>query len=95
MSIEQLTAFLERVSQDPELQQRLRRQQGEAKISGSGDLEDAVAMAQEIGFEVSKADWLRYQAQQTLAMSDEQLEGLTGSYVAYYVFYPQLKIPLY
>jgi predicted ribosomally synthesized peptide with nif11-like leader len=35
-------------------------------------------MAQEAGFDVSKADWLRHQANQTLELSDEELEGVSG-----------------
>jgi hypothetical protein len=35
-------------------------------------------MAQEAGFDVSKADWLKYQAKETLELSDEELEGVTG-----------------
>ena len=35
-------------------------------------------MAQEAGFDVIKADWLRYQAKQTLELSDEALDGVTG-----------------
>jgi hypothetical protein len=35
-------------------------------------------LAKEAGFDVSKADWLRYQAKQTLELSEEELEGDTG-----------------
>jgi len=35
-------------------------------------------MAKEAGFDVSKADWLKYQANQTLELSDEELEGVAG-----------------
>jgi hypothetical protein len=35
-------------------------------------------MAQEVGFDVSMADWLRYQAKQTLELSDEELAGVAG-----------------
>jgi predicted ribosomally synthesized peptide with nif11-like leader len=37
-----------------------------------------VALAKEAGFEVSKADWLKYQAKHTLELSDEELEGVAG-----------------
>ena len=37
-----------------------------------------MAIAKEAGFDLSKADWLRYQANQTLELSDEELEGVTG-----------------
>jgi predicted ribosomally synthesized peptide with nif11-like leader len=48
------------------------------KLKGAADLHAAVAIAKEAGFDVSKADWLRYQAKQTLELSDEALEGVTG-----------------
>ena len=48
------------------------------KLKGAEDLDAAVAMAKEAGFDVSKADWLRYQVRQTLELSDEALEGLAG-----------------
>jgi hypothetical protein len=35
-------------------------------------------MAKDAGFDVSKADWLRYQANQTVELSDEELEGVAG-----------------
>jgi len=37
-----------------------------------------MAMEKEAGFDVSKGDWLRYQANQTLALSDEDLERVAG-----------------
>ncbi len=66
MSAEQLTALLSKLNDDAGLQE---------KLKGAADLDAAVAMAQEAGFDVSKADWLRYQAKQTLELSDEELEG--------------------
>ena len=33
---------------------------------------------QESGFDVSKADWLKHQAKQTLELSDEELETVSG-----------------
>ena len=69
MSEEQLSAFLAKLKEDAGLQE---------KLKGAGDLDAAVAMAQEAGFDVSKADWLKYQAKQTLELSDEELEGVTG-----------------
>ncbi len=72
MSEEQLSAFLAAVTEDAELQE---------KFKGAADLDAAVAMTQEAGFDVSKADWLKYQAKQTLELSDEELEGVTGGSV--------------
>ena len=48
------------------------------KLQGASDLDAAVALAKEGGFDVSKADWLKYQAKQTLELSDEELEGVAG-----------------
>jgi predicted ribosomally synthesized peptide with nif11-like leader len=48
------------------------------KLKGAADLHAAVAIAKEAGFDVSKADWLRYQAKQTLELSDEELEEIAG-----------------
>ena len=69
MSEEQLSALLAKIKQDAELRE---------KLKGASDLDAAVAMAKEAGFDVGKADWLRYQANQTLELSDEELEGVSG-----------------
>ena len=69
MSEEQLSALLARLKEDAGLQENLK---------GAADLDAAVAIAREAGFDVSKADWLKYQANQTLELSDEELEGVAG-----------------
>jgi predicted ribosomally synthesized peptide with nif11-like leader len=69
MSEEQLSALLAKLKQDAGLQE---------KLKGAADLDSAVALAKEAGFEVSKADWLRFQAEQTLELSDDELEGVAG-----------------
>jgi predicted ribosomally synthesized peptide with nif11-like leader len=69
MSEEQLSALLAKLKDDVGLQE---------KLKGAADLDAAVALAKEAGFDVSKADWLKYQAQQTLELSDEELEGVAG-----------------
>ena len=69
MSEEQLAALLAKLKDDARLQE---------KLKGAPDLDAAVAMAKEAGFDVSKADWLKYQANQTLELSDEELEGVAG-----------------
>ena len=69
MSEEQLTALLAKLKEDEGLQE---------KFKGDADLDAAVAMAQEAGFDVTKADWLKHQAKQTLDLSDEELEGTAG-----------------
>ena len=71
MSEEQLSALLAKIKEDAGLQE---------KLKGAADLDTAVAFAKEAGFDVSKADWLRYQAKQTLELSDEELEGAAGGW---------------
>lgn len=48
------------------------------KLNGATDLDAAVATAKQVGFDVSKADFLKAQASQILEMSDEELEGVSG-----------------
>ncbi len=69
MSEEQLAALLAKLKDDAGLQEQLK---------GATDLDAAMAIAQEAGFTVTKAEWLRYQAEQTLELSDEELEGVSG-----------------
>ena len=69
MSEEQLSALLAKLKEDAGLRE---------KLQGTGDLDAALAMVQEAGFDVSKADWLKHQAQQTLQLSDEELERVSG-----------------
>jgi predicted ribosomally synthesized peptide with nif11-like leader len=69
MSEEQLTALLAKLKDDAGLQEKLRI---------AADLDAAVALAKEAGFDTSKADWLKYQAKQTIELCDEELEGVTG-----------------
>ena len=69
MSEEQLTDLLTKLKEDTGLQE---------KLKGATNLDIAVAIAKEAGFDVCKADWLRYQAKQTLELSDEELEGVAG-----------------
>ena len=69
MSEEQLTALLAKIKEDAGLQE---------KLKGAADLDAAIALAKEAGFDVSKAVWLKYQAKQTIELSDEELEGVAG-----------------
>ena len=69
MSEEQLAALLAKLKDDAGLQE---------KLKGAANLDAAVALAKEAGFDVSKADWLKYQAKQTLELSDEDLESVSG-----------------
>ena len=69
MSEEQLSALLAKLKDDAGLRE---------KLQGAGDLDASLAMAQVAGFDLSKADWLKYQAKQTLELSDEELEEVAG-----------------
>ena len=69
MSEEQLAALIAKLKDDEGLQE---------KLKGASDLDAVLVIAKEAGFDVSKADWLRYQANQTLELSDEELEGVAG-----------------
>jgi predicted ribosomally synthesized peptide with nif11-like leader len=69
MSEEQLSALLAKLKGDAGLQE---------KLKSASDLAAAVEIAKSAGFDVSKEDWLRHQAQQTLKLSDEELEGVAG-----------------
>jgi predicted ribosomally synthesized peptide with nif11-like leader len=72
MSEEQLSALLAKLNEDPGLRE---------KLKGAADLDAAVGMAKEAGFDVSKADYERYLANQTVELSDEELEGVSGGIV--------------
>ena len=69
MSEEQLSALLAKVKEDALLRE---------KLKGAADLGAAVTIAQEAGFDVSKADWVRYQSKHVLGLSDVELEGVAG-----------------
>ena len=69
MSEEQLTALLAKFKDDAGLQE---------KLQGAADLDAAVTLAKDAGFDVSKADWLKYQSNQTQELSDEELESVAG-----------------
>ena len=70
MSEEQLAALLAKLKNDGGLQE---------KLKGAADIDAAVALAKEAGFDISKDDWLKYQAEQPpKELSDEDLEGISG-----------------
>jgi predicted ribosomally synthesized peptide with nif11-like leader len=69
MSEEQLSALLAMLKDDAGLRE---------KLKGAADLDAAVAMAKEAGFDVNKADWLKHQAKQILELNDEELEIAAG-----------------
>ncbi len=70
MSEEQLSALLAKLKEDAGLRE---------KLQGAADLNAAVVIAQEAGFDVRKADWLRYPAQPALELSDEEWENVSGA----------------
>ena len=76
MSEEQLSAFLEAVKADAGLQE---------KLKGATNLDAAVAVAGEAGFDLSKADWLSHQTKQTLELSDAELEGTAGAFILKFI----------
>jgi predicted ribosomally synthesized peptide with nif11-like leader len=69
MSEDQLSALLAKLKEDAGLRE---------KLQGAGDLDAAVSLAKDAGFDVSKADWLKYQANQTLELNDDELEAVAG-----------------
>jgi hypothetical protein len=69
VSEEQLSALLAKLKDDAGLRE---------KLKDAGDLDSAEAIAKEAGFAVSKADWLKFQANQVLELNDEELEGVSG-----------------
>jgi predicted ribosomally synthesized peptide with nif11-like leader len=69
MSEDQLSAFLAKLQNDSGLREKLKE---------SADLDAALAIAREAGFDVGKADWLRFQATTILTLSDEELEQVAG-----------------
>ena len=69
MSEEQLSVLLAILKEDAGLRK---------KLQVAGGLDAAVELAKDAGFDVSKVDWLKHQAKQTLELSDEELEGVAG-----------------
>ena len=69
MSEEQLSKLLNILKGDVTLQE---------KLKGAADLDDAVKLAKDAGFDVSKADWIKHKAKQALELSDEELEAVAG-----------------
>jgi predicted ribosomally synthesized peptide with nif11-like leader len=69
MSEEQLSALLAKLKDDAGLQE---------KFKGAADLDALSALAKEAGFEVSKANWLRYQEGHALELNDAELSRVAG-----------------
>ena len=69
MSEEQLSALLAKLKDDAALRE---------KLQGGEDLDAAVVLAKEAGFDVSKEDLLKYQESLSIDLSNEELEGVAG-----------------
>jgi len=69
MSKDTLEAFLQKVSQDTQLKQR---------IEQAADFDEATAIAFSAGFEISSADWSEYISTNETELSDEDLEQVSG-----------------
>ncbi len=69
MSQGKLAALLSRLKRDIELHN---------KLKSSADLEGAVAILQEAGFDVSKDDLHRYQVAVSVKLGDNELEAIAG-----------------
>lgn len=70
MSDEQLSALLAKLEEDAGLRE---------KLQGAGGLDAFIGIAKDAGFDLNKADLLKYQAMQNSELSDEELEGVTGA----------------
>jgi predicted ribosomally synthesized peptide with nif11-like leader len=68
MSEEQLSALIAKLKEDAGLKE---------KLQGAGTLDAAVEIAKEAGCDVCKADFIRLQANQMLALSDDEIEELS------------------
>jgi len=69
MSEQQLTALLAKLKDDADLRE---------KLQGTADVDAALALVRDAGFDVSKAEWLKGWASQTLELSDKELENVAG-----------------
>ena len=69
MSEDQLKAFLATLQGDTLLQEKLEK---------ATNLEATLALIKEAGFEVSKDDWLSYEANLSSELSDDSLENVQG-----------------
>jgi predicted ribosomally synthesized peptide with nif11-like leader len=69
MAKEQLDAFIAKLQGDQELLQA---------FTNAADLGSALAIAKEAGYDLSLPELLRYQAEQTLELGDDELEQVAG-----------------
>ena len=73
MSEKQLSALLAKLKDDADLRE---------KLEGAADLDAFLAIVKQAGFDVIKVDWLKYQARQTLELSDAELQEVAGGAVS-------------
>ena len=69
MSEEQLSALLAKLKEDAGLRE---------KLQGAADIDTAIALAKEAGFDVSMSALLRREAQQVFILTDEEIEEVAG-----------------
>jgi predicted ribosomally synthesized peptide with nif11-like leader len=72
MSAEQLSALLTNLKENEALRDQLK---------GATDLDSAQAIVNQAGFDVSKEDWLNYQAEQTTELDDLELDKVAGGFI--------------
>lgn len=75
MTQEQLDSLTTKLKHDPALREALK---------GAAGLDGFLAVVRRAGFNVSKADWLKQQARQTLELSDQELETVCCDYLCQY-----------
>jgi predicted ribosomally synthesized peptide with nif11-like leader len=69
MSEEQLSALIAKLKEDTGLRE---------KLQGAADLDAAISLAKDAGFDVSKEDWLSRKDAQSVELTDDELEMATG-----------------
>jgi predicted ribosomally synthesized peptide with nif11-like leader len=69
MSEQQLSALLARLKEEKNLRE---------KFQVAADLDSALSLAKEAGFDVNEAVWLRHHTHRNLDFSDDELEALAG-----------------
>lgn len=69
MSEDQLAALLAELNDNADLRE---------KLQCAPDLDAVVTIAQSAGFEISKAEWLKYESRESSELSDNQLEAIAG-----------------
>ncbi len=79
MSEDQLKAFLAVLEADTGLQAKLKAAV-EGEIETPDEIAAVLAIAKEAGFGITAADLLRFEAQNILELSDDELEGVAGGF---------------